>query len=878
MAESQNHIIEELEILTQNELRFATPERVNLAIISDGPKFRSQKEKNTVEIAINREQFENLSHACRFGGLKLAQTIQLKQSLQRDAKGLLEAIKSNLGITRILQLQGLKNIKNNVSQLAQKMTEADSENFSLTEAFDYACEHYVLTGNFPSNLPQEITDTLDSIPKIKKGPHKGLHYLDALISERYSHKIEQKLFQKLNHVRTKLKKKDTHSTEKFEYKPQIGAGENEPIDPESVETKVTPFYGGYFRGYACHFEPNRHQIVQEAGQAELFEPIKNIDSDKLKKYTYETVYDPSKDNLLEIPYEALPLISTIKPNNLGIYRDSNGSFYLKPKSAVQNNVKQPIKQNVSFEFVIARTKDNIINDIPNRQNNVWGNLDTEAETFLSSLEDQPLSEFEKAKNCAVYTRKYFKYPADENARAEMNSKYLGAGTSSLQSMCEHEITDCYWSNIFCGQLLARLGINHRVIAGHYVQKDPRFEFAAVAEPGHAWSEIWDGGSWRHIDATPPKEKSENDEEKEAQNEESDGNFGEGAEPPEPQEELTIEEIRILFEGLLNEETAPKEELSPEDLFEHNTGVPLGKWRTVENYIKKVNRTEIPAESSFKNKKSSIEQEWDQLFKLIYKRREIPIESFRGPVQQSEGDELEDSVDAVIDILSGESDPMGYKLRHQKTREHIDITSFEDDSILDLTGSMSGTPAQEQKKMILSGLYNLMMLGRRLDLDRYKRRVREPLGLNSRILTFKKNTQVDQVLDTEEIIDEKSLCRLYEELEKTSTGTGNLVGALRAYEAGLTVEQIERIKNKKLIKVLTIVSDGAVSNTNEAVKIIQSLRQKGIIIQGIGFGNHAQDIKVICHDPNNPKAGEVISDVKKAVMIRHGMLAQSLKNI
>ncbi|MFA6918216.1 MAG: hypothetical protein WC285_05320 [Candidatus Gracilibacteria bacterium] len=874
MEEIKDPILEKANVSAREELRFDAPDDVSLRMTSDGPKFQSKKEGNTIEISVNGKHFTTPADAFRFGALKLAQTVQLKRSLRRNVKELLKATSLDSGITRILQLQGLKNIKNSLPELVQRITGVNSADLSLTEAFDYACEHYVLTGEFPENLPQEVAQAIDSIPKIKKGIHKGLHVLDAIVSEKYNHKIEQKLFQDIGRARAELKKKETSATGKFEYRPQVGAGESEPVDPESIETKVTPFYGGYFRGYVCRFDTDKHEIVQEAGHAELFVPEQDINTDKLKKYTYETVYDPTKDNLLEMPYKALPLISTLQPTDFGIYRSDKGSFYLRSKSAIAEGQK---KQKISFRFVITETEDNTINDTPDTRNDVWGSLDTDAETFLSSLEGQSLSEIEKAKKCEAYTRKRFKYPADENARAEMNEIYLKAGDQSLKAMCEQKVADCYWSNIFCGQLLARLEVNHRIIAGHYVQKDPRFDFAAVAGIGHAWSEIWDGNSWQRIDATPPKEKKEDEEEK-PQDEKLDGDFGENSEPPEPQEELTIEEIQTLFEELIREEIKPISEPSPEKLFERTTGVSLAKWKVVENYVKAINRTTIPAQSSINGKESTIEEQWEKLFELIYKRREIPIESFRGPVRQSEGDELEDPVDAVIDILSGESDPMGYKLRHEKTKERIDVTSFEDDSILDLTASMAGTPAQEQKKMILSGLYNLMMLGRRLDLDKYKRRMREPIALKSRVLTFKGDTQVLEALGSEQMIDEKSLCGLYDELDQTRTGGGNLVGALKAYEEGLDPKKLSRIRAKKLVKVLTIVSDGVVSDTGEAAKIIQSLRSKGIVVQGIGFGNSAQDIRVICHDPEDENAGVVIEDVKKAVSVRHGMLSKSLKNL
>lgn len=880
MTESIKHIAEEPENTPQTERKINTPEGVTLHITSTGPRYKSQKDGVQITIQVNQEKFEGMAHAHRFGALKLAQTTQLKSLLQRGAKKLLEETKNNPNLARILQLQGLKNLKQTQPQLLDEMGNIDPTTLTLTEAFDFACEQYVMKGQFPENLPQEVKDAIDSIPKVKKGSHKGLSFLDALISEEYEYKIEQRLFQKIELIRRELKEKEAAEAKKYKYKPQVKAGESEPIDPESIETKVSPFYGGYYRGYACHFEPDLQEIVQETCQTKPFELSEDIDMEKLKVYTYETNFDPEK--VIEIPYNAIPLKETLTPNNLAIHRAINGAFYIKPKARAAGNVfgetndQDPIKQKISFQFVIAPTKDNGINDTPDKENAVWGNLDQDAENFITSLQ-ATFSTYQKAKACEAYTRKRFKYPEDENARAEMNANYLSSGQNSLQAMCEHGIADCYWSNIFAGQLMARLGINHRVIAGHYVTKDPRFEFAAVAGIGHAWSEIWDGTSWQRIDATPAKEEPDEQEEPEEQ-EEQDGDFGEEGTPPEEQEELSIEEIRALFDELINEETNATPPHTPEEIFEQKTGVSFLKWKEVERYVQEINRTVIPASSSISGKQTTIEQEWERLFDLIYQRREIPIETVKGPVRQSEGEELDDPVDAVIDILSGELDPSGYKMTAEQTEEQVFVTSFEDDSILDLTQSMEGTPAQEQKKMILSGLYNLMILNRRLNLDSYKKKMHDPVALRSRIYTFKGNAQVTQALDTEEIIDEKALCAVYDELEKLKIGQGNLVGALRAYESKLTETQIKRMRAKKLVKVLTIISDGAIANSSEAVQIIQSLRAKGVIVQGIGFGNAAQDIKVICHDPKDPKAADVIDDVTQGVGVRHGMLSKALKKL
>ena len=832
-----------------------------ILVVDSGPKLKVTKEGSRLRVTANKEAFRSSQDALRAAALRLAQMRQFQIQLQGQAREMLSAEAPN--VMRSIALTGLKNLKSESAQLVEDLGQIE-DGLSFTEQFDRAVEHYVLHGTYPSALSEPVQATLKSLPNLKG----GLALLDALISERYALPALAKMQVRLMEARSQLKALDRQATDQFTYKPQIGAGETEPIDPESIETKVTPFYGGYYRGYVCSYDPQSNQIVQESSTGGRFE------EDQLegehRRHTYETQFDPSKDNCLELPYKALPLTHTIDPANFALFRTESGVWYLKSTNQHAEKVK------VTFQFVLVDHHALFLNDEP-EEIEVWGELDEGATDFIESLRSQPhLSRVEKARRTAAYVRKRLKYPSDESERAAMNQEYLASGDGALMSICQKQVADCYWSNIFFGQLLARLGIHSRLIAGHYVQKDPRFDFAAIAGIGHAWSEVWDGQSWQRLDATPPKESEEEDEQQE-ETEEQDGDFGEDAEPEE-QEELSLDEIKDLFTELLKEQVESSAEEKVDQLFEQQVGVSRERWRQVESFIQSVNKTPVPASSSIKRRDSIIQEEWEALFGLIYKRREIPVESFRGPVRQSEGQHLEDPVDATIDLMSGESDPMGFKLESRKKREEVHVISFEDDSILDLTGSMSGLPAEEQKKMVLTGLYNLMSLSRRLDLDKYKRRMQDALALRSRLLSFKGDTQVLEALGSEDDIDEKALCRLYDELELTRTGRGNLAGALKAYEFGLTPEVLDRIKQGKLIKVLTIVSDGAVANQAEATLIIRSLRSKGIVVQGIGFGDAAQDIRVICHDEANPDSGVVLSDVRDAVLTRHRMLVRYLQKV
>lgn len=834
-----------------------------IVLVDTGPKVHVSKDGEAFKVQVNRQKFSDEYQALRAATLRVAELSQTRRFIQQDAQAAFRVLQDQKNYKNILRLQGLKHLKREIPPNPIK-----SADLGLADQFWHACEQYVITGKLPTGLNADVAKAFRAVPKSRR----KLHALDELISEEYTPEVNLKLYGHLERAHLALKEEEKQETKKFEYKPQVGAGEQEPIDPNDIETKVSPFFGGYYRGNVCAYDSSQKQIVQKPGQAHPFAPD---DLEEGKEYTYETIFNSDKDNLLELPYSAIPLPHTLEPKNFQIVKSDTGTFYLVPKSATQ---KVDARTPVTFKFILAQNESIKLNDEPEEMEKVLGNFDSPTEAFLKGLEHgRILSDIEKAKRCAGYVRKQFKYPKDEGERAQMNGVYLSAGGDLLQVMSTHSTADCYWSNIFHGQMLAYLGIHHRVIAGHYISKDPRFDFAAIAGIGHAWGEVWNGEEWIRTDATPAKEKEDEDDEEKDEGEPQDGDFGESA-PPEDQEELSLEEVRTLFEEMLEQAKGKDEAPSPAKLFEQQTGVTLEKWRTVEAFVKGVSNTPVPAESSIKNRTSTLKEEWDNLFEIIYKRREIPTEAYRGPVRQSEGDELDDPVDAAIDLLAGEPDPMGYKIHAVKTREEIYVTEFEDDAILDLTGSMSGTPAEEQKKMILSGLYNLMMLNRRLDLDKYRRRMKDPINLRSHVLSFKGDTLVSVLQNPEQKIDEKALAFLYDELNKTQTGGGNLVGALKAYEAALDSKTDQKVRNGKCVKVLTIVSDGGVNDKPEALSIITRLRARGIVVQGIGFGNAAQDIRLICHDPGNSEAGVVLTDVTEAVLTRHRMLSNSLKKL
>jgi len=228
------------------------------------------------------------------------------------------------------------------------------------------------------------------------------------------------------------------------------------------------------------------------------------------------------------------------------------------------------------------------------------------------------------------------------------------------------------------------------------------------------------------------------------------------------------------------------------------------------------------------------------------------------------------------MLSREDDPLGYVMRYKKQRERIEVSVFEDDYILDISGSMTGQPADEQRKMLLSSEYNIKKLNERLSHSQHKQQMTTPLLVRSRVAVFGDWTNVLQ--ESTDTITEKGLVELDKVLKAHSQSSSGLRESLKQYKDSLDPKTIQKIREGGYSKVLTVVSDGDVTDQAGCITVIEELRALGIIVQGIGFGSAAQDIRVVFNDPTDPDGAVVIDDVRQATFVRHKLLMKHLSKL
>lgn len=759
--------------------------------------------ENRDELRVNTTLFTDESHACLETLRQVAQQIGLRQALQTDPKVLLELTHKYIASSgTILRWQGLARLRESNPTILQDQP-INPSNQTLRQEFQWALDMYVLGGEYPDKLSDKVSQTIQKMQKMN-----GRSVVDFIATGRYLEfdgsnftAYIQPFIDELAHVERQI-----GQSQQFEYRPSEMkdiAGNKEPIEESDITVRATPFYGGYYREQVCRYDPVTRQIVKEAGTKYTWVIGDSPEDESVwqTKRTYEATYQAGKETLIKLPYGALPIVSTLEPPNaFQFMRDDLGIVYLDPRGL--GKTKETKK--ISFDFVLSETLSNPLNIPPTEHELIpaGGNLDLETQTLLDDLASQNwMSGVQKAREIVLYVRKKLRYPKDEGEIGHIDSLYLSSGNEIWTKIAETGIAHCYWANIFRDELCKRLGIASRIPTGPYINsKDPRFDFTVVEAPGldkHAWGEVWDQEKkiWTHrgMDATPSKAKDESEDAQDDQSPSLDGDFGESL---IEQVELSQEEVKRLYQELIDSgQSAVHDASTPEQLaiqqFQEEKGASWIEWTELESWINGINKTPIPAETSIRHKPSTLYQEWRELFDLLYERREMPHQEYKGPVRQSEGEFLDDETTAYIDIRSHEDDPLGYQRLHTKQRERIEVSVFEDDFILDISGSMSGQPADEQRKMVLSSEYNIKTLNERFSRSRYRQHMTTPLSVRSRVAVFGDWTNVVQ--GSTDIISEKGLVNLDKALKAQNQASKGLYASLKQYQESLDPKTLQKLK-------------------------------------------------------------------------------------
>jgi len=218
-----------------------------------------------------------------------------------------------------------------------------------------------------------------------------------------------------------------------------------------------------------------------------------------------------------------------------ILRDQNGCFYLEVKG----------DGTFSVDF-LPEEKPFVGTTIPEDKTPLYrGSLSAKTEAAISKLIGLPLQKAEQARQ---YILANHFYPGGGDLKKAQALQYKlrseSTGDNYLQNLDQSEYLEYYSANTKFIAMVRQAGVPARLVIGHKVEGAQDGKSAITENTGHAWSEIWDGQTWRRFDATPrpkPEDKKESDKDekdsgKEPAEEAQDGGVDSSQEKQEKQED------------------------------------------------------------------------------------------------------------------------------------------------------------------------------------------------------------------------------------------------------------------------------------------------------------------------------------------------------
>jgi hypothetical protein len=304
-------------------------------------------------------------------------------------------------------------------------------------------------------------------------------------------------------------------------------GESKEKMQERPIFEIDPALGGYYA----------------SGRKSYYDIDKKTWSKKKKLSPYNTsIFGKNRSTILgalDSGLKSIPLpngyaldVSSLKFKGAKpeIARDQNGCFYLDAKGA----------GSFSVDFLPEQTP--FVNP-PILEDSVSlckGLLSLKTETTISKLIGSPLQKAEQARQ---YILANHFYPGSGDLQIAQALQYKlrseSTGDNYLQNIDKSEYLECYSANTNFIAMMRKAGIPARLVIGHKVEGAKGGKSAITQNTGHAWSEIWDGKTWRRFDATPspkPEDKKESDKNKEKSKEQAEEAQDGGVDSPQNKQE------------------------------------------------------------------------------------------------------------------------------------------------------------------------------------------------------------------------------------------------------------------------------------------------------------------------------------------------------
>ena len=324
-----------------------------------------------------------------------------------------------------------------------------------------------------------------------------------------------------------------------------------------------------------------------------------------------------------------------------------------------------------------------------------------------------------------------------------------------------------------------------------------------------------------------------------------------------------EKIREKIEEYIKSQQDKNAEQEILEAYARAEGVSLKEIRDYQRFFAHLEDLENPETGE------KVLEELRKIFKRIIAERKKETYAPKHPM--SEGDILVRPAEAVVAVMSGEDEPEVWQTIEKKELFQELYGDFDVTLVCDRSGSMAGAKATEQQKataLILEALKDFCD-----ELTEMKSELKHDLNVRSEVWGFGGVGETAVIKPLSEQLTEKQRVDVYQILADTPGDNTMDFLALEKIKDEVTAEEWKKIKDKKLRKVIIVLTDGKSDNKDRVRSILQEFEDAGVAVAGVGITSSGQSAEST-YAPN----GQVCENINQLAVVLSDLLKQYLKDL
>jgi len=332
--------------------------------------------------------------------------------------------------------------------------------------------------------------------------------------------------------------------------------------------------------------------------------------------------------------------------------------------------------------------------------------------------------------------------------------------------------------------------------------------------------------------------------------------------PKPKEfegDMLDEIVQKIIEKVKNDMKSPKE--IAEEAYAKKEGVTKEDLQRYREFKKELEEIIDP-----ETNRQAMEEIRDELKRIVKERLRVKL---KPKIPAEEGYRLVYPADAIVGVKSGELNPKVWETYQRRENKEQKVSKFDLHLVADCSGSMASNGKYlEQRKAVALTMEAIQELYEDLLLEEPD--VESPLSIRNECLTF--GSGVESVKPLGEGLTEKERVEMYKKLGETPGSTKDYL-ALEKILIDIDKKTEEEIVNGDRLKLVIVTTDGESDSPETLKEIIKKLRDKGVVVIGVGVTKDGQDT-VLNYAPD----GFLIENASMIAVIYKRILNKYLKDL